>query len=478
VKIQTKLAFLLLFLSLVVIVGSGVFLTISLDGYFRSRILDELRTQTNQAAFVIRHLSINDSSGYVRLQEFAHSANLRLTLIDVRGRVLFESDLPYNKLQSMENHLHRQEVQEALRDGSGSSSRRSATIDAEMLYLAKRVDARLLSLAGEADIVILRVGLPMTQVEAVLHDIQSKIIIASSIMLSIVVGMTIIVSGRLARPIKEISTIAEQIRSGNLERRIPVRSRDEFGQLAGSLNGMVDKLRDDLEKLKKLEKIRSEFLGNVSHELRTPIFAIQGMLETLLAGAIEDEEVGRSFVERALSNTQRLNTLLGDLIEISRIESGEMKMSFRYFPIHELLEHVVSEAGETARQRHVALELMPKGPSVDVLGDKERVKQAMLNLLDNAIKYNKPGGRVTISYQETDIGLKISVEDTGIGIPGEHLPRVFERFYRVSKERSREAGGTGLGLAIVKHIIEAHGSKIDVRSKVGEGSTFAFTLRT
>jgi two-component system phosphate regulon sensor histidine kinase PhoR len=477
-RIQTKLALLLLFLSAGVIVGSGVFSTILLDDYVRSRIINELKTQANQAEFVIRHLSIRDFSGYTRLQQYARSANLRLTLIDAGGTVMFESDLPYEKLSSIENHLQRPEVQEALRDGKGSSTRRSTTINTEMLYLAKRIAEPFLETDGVAAPVILRVALPMTQVEEALADIQSKITITSTAVLVVVVAITIIVSGRVVRPVKEMCAIAEHIRAGNLEKRIPVRSRDEFGKLAESLNSMVDKLGEDLEKLKKLERVRSEFLGNVSHELRTPIFAIQGMLETLLRGALDEKEVNRGFVERALSNTQRLNVLLGDLIEISRIESGEMKMSFRYFSIHELLEHVMREVEESARQKNITLELVSDGTPSEVLGDKERLKQAMVNLVDNAIKYNKPGGRVTVCDQKTDSGMRISVRDTGTGIPKEHLPRIFERFYRVNKERSREAGGTGLGLAIVKHIIEAHGSKVEVHSEVGKGSVFTFTLKT
>jgi two-component system phosphate regulon sensor histidine kinase PhoR len=241
---------------------------------------------------------------------------------------------------------------------------------------------------------------------------------------------------------------------------------------------MVDKLNEDITKLKKLERVRSEFLGNVSHELRTPIFAIQGMIETLLQGAIDDKEVNRDFLQRALHNTQNLNTLLGDLIEISRIESGEMKMSFRYFPVREFLVNVVADLQELARLKEIQLLLEDPGSTAEVMGDKERLKQVMVNLIENAIKYNKPGGRVVVSYRPSAGAVQVLVQDAGVGIPHEHLTRIFERFYRVDKERSREAGGTGLGLAIVKHIVEAHGSKVEVRSEVGKGSTFSFELRT
>src|ERR1041385_152490 len=385
-RIQTKLTLLLLVLSIGVITGSAIFSTISLDNYFRSRIANELTTQADQAEFVIRNFPEFDSARYVHLQQYAHSATFRLTLIDRNGTVAFESDLPREPLSTVENHLQRPEVQEAKRKGIGTSTRRSSTLNVEMMYLAKKIPAAFPSTTGFGEVAIVRVGVPLTQINEVLDDIRSKIIAVSAIVLIIVIGITILVSRQLARPIKEVAEISEQIRSGNYEKRIPVRSTDEFGELSRSLNSMVDRLNEDIAKLKKLERVRSEFLGNVSHELRTPIFAIQGMLETLLQGALDDKEVSKDFVERALANTQRLNELLGDLIEISRIESGEMKMSFRYFSVHEFLQQVAAEMQQPAQQKNISLELNAHQSPVDALGDRERLKQVMVNLIDNAIK--------------------------------------------------------------------------------------------
>ena len=433
-SVQTKLTFILLSLCVGVILAAGFFSTISLDSYFHDRLVSELTGQASQTEFIVRTLTPslrddraeNDTSKYLRLQEYARAANLRFTMIDTLGRVIFESELPYDKLSSIENHLHRPEVQEALRNGIGTNTRHSATINIEMLYLAKRIAVPLPAGSGFSSAAIVRVAIPLTQVNAVMNDIQSKILIAGIIVLALVAGITVMVSKRFTRPITSMATIAEEIRNGNLEKRISSPSRDEFGKLASSLNGMVDKLNEDITKLKKLERVRSEFLGNVSHELRTPIFAIQGMIETLLQGAINDNEVNRDFLQRALHNTQNLNTLLGDLIEISRIESGEMKMSFRYFPIREFLEHVVAELQETARKKEIQLVLEVSGSAVEVLGDKERLKQVMVNLIENAIKYNETGGRVIVSYRRTDGTVQICVQDTGVGIPPEHVTRIFE----------------------------------------------------
>jgi two-component system phosphate regulon sensor histidine kinase PhoR len=257
-----------------------------------------------------------------------------------------------------------------------------------------------------------------------------------------------------------------------------VTSGDEIGDLARAINEMAGKLGDDIVRLKKLERVRSEFLGNVSHELRTPLFSLQGFLETLLDGAIDDPSVNREFLEKAHRHAQRLNLLLNDLIEISRIESGEMQMSVRSFPIQDFLEHMVEEMRPQAEQKSLTLRLADGIPSDEqAFGDRDRLKQVMVNLIDNAIKYTDAGGSVTLSAECGGDRCAICVADTGIGIPEEHHSRIFERFYRVDKDRSREVGGTGLGLAIVKHIVEAHGGRIAVASRPGKGSEFRFTLK-
>lgn len=466
---------LLLSLSIGVILALAMFFMLSLDDYLRSRLRDELTTQAEQAEFVIRHFTAFEEVRYAHLQQYAQSAHLRLTLIDKDGNVVFASEVAEEKLSTMENYLTRPEVQEALRSGRGTSIRHSTAVNDDVFYLAKKISEPFP--AGFSSAAIIHVAVPLTTVNNMKNEIRTTITVASIIVLGFVVIVTVFISKRLARPIKEMAAIAEEIRLGNFQRRIPVRSSDEFGKLSEALNSMVDKLNEDINKLKKLERVRSEFLGNVSHELRTPIFAIQGMLETLLHGALDDKEVNRDFVERALRNTQNLNTLLGDLIEISRIESGEMKMSFRYFPLKEFLQQVIVEMQTIARQKNIKLTLDESSEDVEVLGDKERLKEVMVNLIDNAVKYTPENGSVTVSYLKLDNAVKVSVKDTGIGIAQEHLSRIFERFYRVDKERSREAGGTGLGLAIVKHIVEAHGSNVEVQSEVGKGSEFSFTLK-
>lgn len=293
-------------------------------------------------------------------------------------------------------------------------------------------------------------------------------------------------SGRLVSPIADLAPQATEVAKGRLEvsnygtGEIPV----ELMSLAASINAIAEKQSRDYAAMQKLERVRSEFLANVSHELRTPIFAVQGFLETLLDGAVDDPAVNRDFLQRAHNQSERLNALLNDLIDISRIESGEMRMSFRLFDIQPFVRDLVNELGAIAQQKHIELyfsgNVLPHH-EVDVFGDKDRLKQVMVNLIDNAVKYTESGGVVKVElldHTPTDRNVTILVRDSGIGIAAEHLPRLFERFYRVDKDRSRlSVGGTGLGLAICKHIVEAHRGTITVSSEPGKGSTFTVMLQ-
>ena len=282
------------------------------------------------------------------------------------------------------------------------------------------------------------------------------------------------------RQTKILNMIVDALRrisAGDLSVQLPETGAVELRQVSVLTNQIVGNLKADIGKLEKLERVRSEFLANVSHELRTPIFSIQGFIETLIDGAIDDPKVNREFLQKAYEHSERLNTLLNDLIEISRIESGEMRMSFRYFNISEFLKNVVDEMRPKAEKKSIKLSTTVGSNELLVLGDKDRLRQVMSNLIDNSIKYTDEGGAVEVGVIELRNSARVYVRDNGSGIGKEHLGRIFERFYRVDKDRSRKVGGTGLGLAIVKHIVEAHNSKIEVRSELGKGSEFGFLLK-
>lgn len=281
---------------------------------------------------------------------------------------------------------------------------------------------------------------------------------------------------RRSRELKSIETVIHAIRKDMITSAEDIRLSRDLKSLQQEVKEMFLRLQNDINYLKRLEKVRSEFLGNVSHELRTPIFTIQGFIETLLDGAIDDPKVNRSFLEKAAKHTENLNNLLSDLIDISMIESHEMHLSFRYFKLNEFLEEARQELIPLAESKALSLRLIPVRGDLKVYGDKARLKQVVINLVENAIKYTDEGS-VEVSADEDEKSVRISVRDTGIGISKHDLPRIFERFFRVDKDRSRTAGGTGLGLAIVKHIVEAHGSNVEVISTEGIGSQFSFRLK-
>ncbi|MFN3404194.1 MAG: sensor histidine kinase [Cytophagaceae bacterium] len=234
----------------------------------------------------------------------------------------------------------------------------------------------------------------------------------------------------------------------------------------------------EITELKKLETFRREFLADVSHELKTPIFAAQGFIHTLIDGAMEDVEVRDKFLSKAAHNLEGLNMLVEDLLTISQLEIGEIKMQYKNFDIHRLAEELIYQLEETAGKRQVRLKFHKNTPkSCYVFADKYRIGQVLTNLLVNAIKYGREKGNVIISFTPEGENVLIKVEDDGPGIESIHLQRIFERFYRVEKSRSKDKGGTGLGLAIVKHILEAHNTRIEVESTVGEGTIFSFRLK-
>ncbi|WP_027414777.1 two-component system histidine kinase PnpS [Aneurinibacillus terranovensis] len=235
-------------------------------------------------------------------------------------------------------------------------------------------------------------------------------------------------------------------------------------------------LLHDITAIRRLEKMRSEFVANVSHELKTPITSIKGFTETLLDGALEDPEISRSFLTIINEESERLNRLISDILDLSKIEQKKMPLQLEEVNLPALIKETVRIVREDARAKNIAIYL-PVEDRVFMEGDRDRLQQVILNLVSNAVNYTPENGEVMLDVREKGKEhIEVVVKDTGIGIPGNHLPRIFERFYRVDKARSRESGGTGLGLAIVKHLVESHHGMITVDSKEGEGTTFTLVF--
>ncbi|MDZ7649760.1 MAG: ATP-binding protein [Cytophagales bacterium] len=225
-----------------------------------------------------------------------------------------------------------------------------------------------------------------------------------------------------------------------------------------------------------MEAFRKEFIANVSHELKTPIFAAQGFVHTLLDGAVNDKSVRNRFLKKAAKSLDGLDILVQDLLTLSQIETGDIKMRFEHIDLHKLCVEVVDQFEEKAEKKNINLKLKAEQHKISVYADWLRITQVVTNLVSNAVSYTPEGGVVTVWLDISKKHITTFISDTGEGIPQQHLARIFERFYRVDQSRSREKGGTGLGLAIVKHILEGHNSKAEVQSTVGKGTVFSFKL--
>lgn len=257
-------------------------------------------------------------------------------------------------------------------------------------------------------------------------------------------------------------------------------NEDVLGQSEKEVMSWAERNTAEIEKLKLQEEFRREFLGNLSHELKTPIFSIQGYILTLLEGGLEDENINRTFLERASKGVDRMTGIIEDLDVIAKIESERLKLSLVEVNIAELAKEIIDSLEMKAKTRNVSLSMDVKRAGlseINVLCDRDKIGQVLGNLINNSINYGIDGGHTEVRFFDLEDNILIEVSDDGVGIGEEHLPRLFERFYRVDKSRSRNDGGTGLGLAIVKHIVDAHGQSINVRSTEGKGSTFSFTLR-
>ncbi|MEM9888172.1 MAG: ATP-binding protein [Bacteroidota bacterium] len=251
-----------------------------------------------------------------------------------------------------------------------------------------------------------------------------------------------------------------------------------FEEVEKEVEEWAHEQEEEIQKYKEWAEYRRRFVGDISHELKTPIFVIQSYLETLLDGAWEEPERLLRYLKKTAKSTERLNTIVQDLEAIARLETGDLMLDIRAFDIRKLTEEIFEEIEIKAEKHSINLQLKEGAATpFRVNADEELIRQVMTNLINNSIKYGKENGRTKVSFYDMDQHVLVEIADNGIGIPNEHLPHVFDRFYRVDKSRSRQRGGSGLGLSIVKHIIEAHNQTINVRSTKDLGSTFGFTLK-
>ena len=276
------------------------------------------------------------------------------------------------------------------------------------------------------------------------------------------------------RELRKIFGVFSSLKKNRVSSRI---AEIPIKEISSELFKYADTKEQEINKLRKLEAFRKEFLADISHELKTPIFSAQGFIDTLRDGAIDDLKVRDKFLKKAAKSLDELDGLVHDLLSISQLETGEFILDLEEFNLELLVKEIYEQIEVKAQKKKVTLTISNKDKKpILVNADRHRIEQVMKNLVVNAINYGYEGGHVEVSFKSLRNEVEISVIDNGPGIPLEHQDKIFRRFYRVDKSRSKEMGGTGLGLSIVKHIVEAHGSKINLQSKVGKGTSFLFKL--
>ena len=403
----------------------------------------------------------------------AHAAGGRLTIVRSDGKVVVDSEAD---AASMENHRNpnRPELMAAFAGRVGTDQRLSATVGVRFLYVAAPIAGGTLAV---------RLAVPLHDIDAQVNQLRGKLLVSTALAFLPAILIAAALARYLSRRFASVMAHAGELARGNFRSRLDGVDDSEFGRLsrtlnetAGNLEATVAQLQHEHAELEKLERVRKDFVINVSHELRTPLASIQGYTETLIDGALNDPAHNMRFLGIIRHNAERLARLTADLLTLSRIEQKRQKFEFEPHLANQLIHDAFEMVRPIAEKSSIRLVEERAPEDTVVVCDSEAVSQILSNLLDNAIKYTPAGGQITVGATPAAGMVEFFVRDSGVGIPEEDLPRLFERFYRVDKARSRELGGTGLGLSIVKHLVGAHNGGTRVESVVQQGSTFYFTL--
>ena len=427
-------------IALIAIITTALGVTLAYYNLFQVQVRNDLKqnakllmeTEVFQNAY-------GQAEGKTEALNHLSSGNLRITWIDEDGTVLFDND---TDVTGLSNHLDRPEIQQALKYGEGESTRKSDTMNMNTFYYA------LLLENGT----VLRVSTQARTITSVLVSAIPVILVISIFILLICILLGHFLTRNLMRPIEEV---AENLDDPNTT------------LVYKELEPFADKIRSQHENILAAAKSRQDFTANVSHELKTPITAISGYAE-LIENQIVDGEAEIHIAKQIRQNSDRLLSLINDIIQLSELDHNELPRKFEQVDLYSIAKDCVEDLRSFADSRSVTLSF--DGTAAGITADPTLIREMVDNLVQNAIRYNKENGHVQVFVTVENGHSIISVKDTGIGIPADQLDRVFERFYRVDKSRSRETGGTGLGLAIVKHIAEIHSAEISINSTLGEGT--------
>ncbi len=377
----------------------------------------------------------------------------RITWIDANGNVLYDSEADTGK---MENHLEREEVQQALKEGYGESARYSSTLADKQLYAAKRLP----------DGSVLRLSIVQMAVWTLLLGFAQPI----CAVILIACLLSFLLASRLA---KKIIEPINEIELDHPEQYYGQENYKEIEPLLRHISAQQSQLKKDHAQIEKTALIRQEFTANVSHELKTPLHAISGYAELLENGMVKEEDV-KPFVGKIRGEASRMTKLVEDIIDLTKLDNGGAEMRWEECNLFRIAENAVDSLAVAASAMNVTVRM--EGSEAPLKAIPQLLYSVVYNLCDNAIKYNHNGGAVTVGVQQSETNTALIVKDTGIGISLENRERIFERFYRVDKSRSKEVGGTGLGLSIVKHAVLIHNGKIEVNSEIGRGTEFIVTI--
>jgi two-component system, OmpR family, phosphate regulon sensor histidine kinase PhoR len=387
----------------------------------------------------------------------------RFTIIDLAGKVIADSDV--NNSSLLENHLDREEVKEALQNGVGYAIRESETLKISMLYVA--------ALSENGDY-ILRMAIPFSGLEQYVGILIPSIIISISVTLVISLILAEHFSKSVTKPLSEIAEEMSKLKEENPDFHFKDYQYEEMNVIADTTLQMAKSVKESMNRIEFEKMIRQEFFSNASHELKTPLTSIRGYVELLENDMANGEVMKKDFLTRIKKETNNMTNLINDILMISRLETKEAEVVIGEVSICPILTEVCSALEPLAKENQVTVRTSCK--PIVMTANTQQIRELISNLITNAIKYNKPGGTVDITVTSESKVIIITVADTGVGIPEDSKQRIFERFYRVEKGRSKKVGGTGLGLSIVKHIVNYYDGSIEVESKLNQGSKFTIRL--
>ena len=468
-SVFSRLFFIYLIITLLSLLALGIMVSQMLRSQYLDNEISQMRSDMNTVIDIAERYLNGEISYYAFANQIIIKSNRDnniICVLDSAGENWLLAD-PLGK-DFMEN----EPVQKQLKSGfdqikSGQAVQIVSTL--ENLYQTQAITMGVPIVAEGKVTGAIFIYSELKELDKSLGVIYRQILNAAGISMLMALILVYLFSRYMVKDLRKINTAAKSLSKGDFTTRVKLETQNEIGQLGDTFNNMA-------EELQKLEGLRISFVANVSHELRTPLTSIQGFVQGILDGAINKDDQD-TYLSTVLDETKRLNLLISDLLELSKIESGKFPLNNRIFDINELIRRCLITFEQGIENKKLDVQVILEDERLYANADPDRIAQVITNLIDNAVKFSRQEGTLVLRAQVREDKIYVSVKDTGEGIPDKDLPFIFERFYKVDKSRGRKQQGTGIGLSIVKKIIDQHGQKIWVESKLNEGSVFTFSLK-